>query len=134
MKIVVSNPKDGKSYQAEVPKEKEGSLIGKIVGNEIDGGIVGASGYTLKITGGSDFAGFPIRHDVSGPKRMTTLLAGGAGFRQKVRGERKTKTIRGNMISDETMQINTVVATPGDKTLEELMPKAAGDKKDEKKR
>ncbi len=133
MKIVVSNPKDGKSYQAEVPKEKEGSLIGKLIGTEIDGGIVGASGYTLKITGGSDFAGFPMRHDVSGPKRQNSLLSGGTGMNSDAKGMRRAKTVRGNMLSDETMQINTIVLTAGEKPLAELMPKTEGKKKEDRR-
>lgn len=133
MKIVVSDPKEGKSYQAEVPKDKEGALIGRKIGDEVDGGIVGAAGYTLTITGGSDFAGFPMRGDVGGPKRMSALLSSGTGFRTEGKGTRRARTIRGNMISDETMQINTSVKAAGSKPLAECMPKTES-KKEEKKR
>ena len=133
MKIVISDPKEGKSYQADVPKDKEGALIGKKIGDEIDGGIVGAAGYALTIQGGSDFAGFPMRKDIGGPKRMKALLSYGPGFKQQQKGERRAKTVRGSMISDEIMQINALVKTPGAKPLSELMPKSEG-KKEEKKR
>lgn len=133
MKIVVSNPKDGKSYQADVPKDKEGSLIGKKLGEQLDGGIVGAAGYMLKITGGSDFAGFPMRSDITGPKRMKALLAGGSGFRSKAKGERRAKMVRGSMVSDETLQINTTVITAGTKPLIECMPKQEGKKKEDRR-
>lgn len=132
MKIVVSNPKDGKSYQADVPKDRENGLIGKKVGDELDGGLVGALGYKLKIAGGSDFAGFPMRPDVGGPTRMKVLLSGGAGFCKGENGMRRAKTIRGSMISDETMQINCVVTSAGDKPLAELMPKVESKKVDKR--
>jgi len=133
MKIVVSNPKEGKSFQADVSKDKEGQVIGKKIGDEIDGSMAGATGYTLKITGGSDFSGFPMRSDVTGPKRLNSLLSGRPGFHEENKGERMTKTIRGNMISDETMQVNTVVVKAGDKPLAELMPKTEGKKKEDKR-
>lgn len=133
MKIVVSNPKEGKSYQAEVAKDKEGQLIGKKIGDEIDGSAAGATGYTLKITGGSDFAGFPMRHDVTGPKRLNSLLSGRPGFHEQNKGERMAKTVRGSMISDETMQVNTIVSKAGEKPLAELMPKVEGKKKEDRR-
>jgi len=48
MKIVIGDPKSKKSCQAEVPKEKQGALVGLKIGDSVDGGLVGASGYKLK--------------------------------------------------------------------------------------
>ena len=133
MKIVISD-KTGKSYGLDVPKDKESALIGKKIGDKLEGGAIGAEGYELEITGGSDAAGFPIRRDVSGPRRAEVILSSGTGFRSKGKGTREKRNVRGNIISDQIVQINTKVAQAGSKPLEELFPKAAGEKKEEKKK
>ena len=74
MKIVISDPKTGKSFGIEVPKDRESQIIGKKIGDKLEGGSFGAEGYTVEITGGSDLAGFPIRRDVSGPRRVGVIL------------------------------------------------------------
>jgi small subunit ribosomal protein S6e len=135
MKIVISDTKSGKSYGVDLAKDKEGSLIGKKIGEKIEGGAVGAEGYVLQITGGSDTAGFPMRKDISGPRRVGVILTSGAGFRKKGKGVREKRNVRGNIISDQIMQINAKVVEAGSKPLEEIFPKAAaGEKKDEKKK
>jgi len=122
MKVVISDPKAGKSYQAEIPKDKEGSLAGLKVGDSFDGGIIGAGGYKLQITGGSDKDGIPMRPDVAGGRRIYAILASGAGIRAKEKGERRRKAIRGNVVTAETAQLNTKVVEAGEKKLEELFP------------
>ena len=133
MKLTISD-KDGKSYQVEVPSEKVSSLLGLKIGNEFEGGIVGAGGYTLKVTGGSDNAGFPMRADIDGPRRAKILLSGGAGFNPSRKGERARKKVHGNQIDAEISQLNSIVLTPGPQKLEELFPKKEGEKKKEEKK
>ncbi|MCL6088817.1 MAG: 30S ribosomal protein S6e [Candidatus Marsarchaeota archaeon] len=132
MIVVISEPASGKSYQAEVPKDKESVFIGRKVGESIDGGALGAAGYTLSITGGSDQAGFPMRGDVSGPRRSSLLLSAGPGYIPTSSGSRRSRMVRGNTISDEIQQINLKVMTAGSKPLAEIFPPSA--KKDEKKK
>ena len=64
---------------------------------------------TLKISGGSDKVGFPMRSDVHGSARNNILLTSGVGFRSKVKGMQKRKIVRGSMISDDIYQINTIL-------------------------
>jgi small subunit ribosomal protein S6e len=52
----------------------------------------------------------------------------GVGFHPKMDGERRRKTIRSNEITSDFVQINARVTTYGDKTLDELFPKVAGEK------
>jgi len=56
-RVVVSDTKTGKAYQVEVSGASAGTFIGKTIGGEVDGNVVGLAGYTLKITGGSDKGG-----------------------------------------------------------------------------
>ena len=74
-KVVVSQKAE--TYQVEV--DEANSLNGLVIGDEFDGAIVGLDGYTLKITGGSDKNGFTMKKDVSGTRRIKSLLTGGTG-------------------------------------------------------
>jgi len=58
------------------------------------------------ITGGSDKAGFPMRPDTLGGGKNYVLLTQGVGFRTKEEGAKKRKLVRGNLITEETYQVN----------------------------
>ncbi|NIM47533.1 MAG: 30S ribosomal protein S6e, partial [Candidatus Aenigmarchaeota archaeon] len=60
-KIVISEPKSRKAWQIE---KDAPSFIGKKIGDKFDGSLIGLSGFTLQITGGSDKDGFPMRPDL----------------------------------------------------------------------
>ena len=118
-KLVISEGE--KSHQVEVDAAQSKKLTGLKIGDEIDASLVGLSGYKLKITGGSDKNGFPMKKDVDGPRRIRSLLSGGLGFEPKRAGQRRRKTIRGNTISDDIVQINTIVTEKGSKSIDELL-------------
>ncbi|VVC03516.1 30S ribosomal protein S6e [Candidatus Burarchaeum australiense] len=131
MKMVIGDPKSKKSFQTEVPKEKQTSLVGMKIGDSLDGGLVGAGGYKFVITGGSDSDGVPMRPDLKGAQKVAALLASGVGFRKKEKGARERKMVRGNAVSDAIAQLNVKVVESGQKPLEELFPPKP---KEEKKR
>ena len=123
-KLVLSNPEDGTAKTIQLDPKVFTLFLGKKIGDELDGSVVGYKGYRIKITGGTDKDGFPMRPDVSGARKVRILLSGGVGFkpyekpsskkkkrRQKRRkkGLRRRKTIRGNMISESVAQINAVL-------------------------
>ena len=116
-KVVVSNKAE--TYQVEVDDTK--ALNGLVIGDEFDGGLVGLDGYTLKITGGSDKNGFTMKKDVPGTRRIKSLLTGGIGYHPKADGVKRRKTVRGNTIADDIVQINSVVVSEGSKPLAEIL-------------
>mgnify|MGYP005853416561 CR=1 FL=1 len=118
-KVVISDKE--KSVQMEVDPSESRGLIGLTIGDEFDGSIIGLSGYKLKITGGSDKNGFPMKKTVPGARRIRSLVSGGVGYKPRRDGERRRKTFRGNTISDDIVQINTVVIEKGERPLEELL-------------
>jgi small subunit ribosomal protein S6e len=62
------------------------------------------------------------------------LLSGPPGFHPRKKGERRRKTVRGNTISEDIVQINTKIVKKGEKPLEELIPvKPKEEKKEEAK-
>lgn len=128
MKIVISDPKTGKSYQKEIDKNAQANFYQKKIGETINGELIDLQGYQFKITGGSDIAGFPMRSDLKGPKRTKLLLTKSIGLRNITKGYRQKKSVRGNAISDETAQINTVIVKAGSANLDEVLKK-----KEEKK-
>ena len=121
-KFVVSNPENRKSHQIIVGQDKAVSLVGKKIGEEFNGDMIGLSGYVLKITGGTDKDGFPMHPSLEGPGRRRILLEGVPGFHPKLKGQRKRKTVRGNTISQDLIQINVKVVKKGEKDLEEIAP------------
>jgi small subunit ribosomal protein S6e len=108
-KIIVSNPEDGTSKVIELEETKAAPLIGRKIGETIDGAIVDMPAYKLLIRGGSDTDGVPMRPNVHGGGRRKVILSGGAGFNPKRKGERKRKTVRGDIITDGITQINTKI-------------------------
>ncbi len=119
-KIVVSDPKTKKAYQKDVDENASG-LMGKKLGESLKGDGFGLAGYEVEVTGGSDKEGFPMRKDVEGMGRKKALLSGGPGFHPLIKGQRKRKSVRGNTISAQIVQVNMKVTKHGEKTIEELL-------------
>ncbi len=103
-KLTISDIK-GKSTTKELKDNDANPLIGLTIGKETDATIVGLEGM-LKITGGSDRSGVPMRSDVHGEARKYVLLSKGVGLQKAEKGQRFRKLVRGNSISEETYQIN----------------------------
>jgi small subunit ribosomal protein S6e len=121
-KIVVADPKTRKAFQKEVPQPQSG-LMGRKLGDKLKGDGLGFQGYELQITGGSDKDGFPMRRDVDGAARKRLLLSFGPGFHPWLKGQRKRKSVRGNTISGDIVQVNLKVVTHGPKALAALFGK-----------
>jgi small subunit ribosomal protein S6e len=134
-KVIVSDPSTGVSKAIEVEGTRAIPLIGKRIGETIDGSILGLSGHRLLITGGSDKDGFPMRPNIHGGVRVRAVISGSVGFHPKQEGERRRKTLRGNVITEEIVQINMkIIEKP--KKAEKPKPvkrKKTEEKKEEKK-
>ncbi len=118
-KLIISQGEN--SHQLKVEAAESKKLIGMKIGEEFDAAPMGLAGYTLCITGGSDKNGFPMKKDVDGSRRIKSLLSGGVGFEPRRKGQRRRKTVRGNTISDDIVQINTIVVKKGSKSIEDLL-------------
>ncbi|MBI2449513.1 30S ribosomal protein S6e [Candidatus Pacearchaeota archaeon] len=117
----------GKTYHFEYDGE---AVIGRKIGEIVDGTDFrdDFSGYVFKITGASDKAGFPYYTALEGQGLHHVLVSYKKGKkvkqnkRLKPRGVRLRKTMRGNTISPDTMQINLIVEKEGTKKLAEIFP------------
>ena len=130
-KVIVSDP-DGTSQSVELEDTQAVPLVGRKLGEVIDGAAVKLSGYKLKITGGSDKDGFPMRPNIHGGVRVGAILSEGVGFHSTSKGERKRKTVRGNVITDAIVQVNMkVVEKPKGKKAEKPKEEAPAEKAEE---
>ncbi len=105
-KIIVSDPETGTSKVVELEESRATPLIGRKIGDVIDGSIADLPGHKLQIMGGSDRDGFPMRKNVHGGVRRQVILSGGVGFNPRREGERRRKTVRGSVLTDEIVQLN----------------------------
>lgn len=120
IKVVINDPQTGKSYQKVIDTKKLKQLVGLKIGEEFDGGLIDLPGYRLKITGGSDKDGFPMRKGIHTTGRVRVLVSSGPGYKPKEKGIRRRKTIRGEIIAEDISQINAMVVKEGKQKLEEI--------------
>jgi len=107
--LIISDPEKGTSQKVVLEDARLNSLINKRIGEVIDGTIANLAGYKLKLTGGTDKDGIPMRPDVHGGVKGRYILSGGVGYKPKNRGERRRVVVRGNTISNDTTFLNFVI-------------------------
>ena len=108
--------------------------------------MIGLSGFTLEVTGGSDKEGFPMRKDLDGTARKKVLITKSTGFKglkivkrkgkknKKVKGLRRRKYVRGNTISENIIQVNAkIIEGEGDIAMMLGIKKEEGENTEEKK-
>lgn len=120
-KLTISD-KSGKSISKELKDKEASGFIGLHLGNEIDAAIAGLAGK-LKLTGGSDKSGIPMRVDIYGSARKPVLISKGVGLKKVEKGQRRRRLIRGNVISEEIYQLNC--SYDGELKIEEAPPAEA---------
>jgi small subunit ribosomal protein S6e len=128
-KLVIADPKSGKTVQKEVKEAQATPLVGLKLSDKVSGDALGFSGYEFEITGGSDYCGFPMRKGITGLRRKSLLIGksvGCAGFERKLRkktqprkrgGFRRKKTVCPEVIHEKISQINLKIVKHGAETL-----------------
>jgi small subunit ribosomal protein S6e len=79
-KVIVSDPETGTSKVVELEETRAAPFIGRKIGEAVDGAVVDLPAHKLRITGGSDRDGVPMRPNVHGGVRRNVVLSGGVGF------------------------------------------------------
>lgn len=119
-RTVIGDPRSKRTYSKEVSGHHANSLLGKKIGEEIDGIFLGLPGYRLAITGGTDRDGFPMRRDLPGTGTKRIIATRGTGFRRKKKGLRKKVTFCGNTVSPTIVQLNMKVVGYGPRPMDEM--------------
>src|SRR4030065_2914486 len=118
-KVIVSDPENGTSKVVELEEARAVPFIGRKIGEAVDGAVVDLPAHKLQIRGGSDKDGVPMRPSVHGGVRRNGVLSGGVGVNPQDKGERRRKDVRGNVTTDEIVQVNTKIVEKPKKAKEE---------------
>ncbi len=121
----------------EIDDEKRlQNLYERRMAQEIDGSILGEEfeGCIMRISGGNDKQGFPMRQGVLTNTRVRLLMTkGDKCFRQRRSGERKRKSVRGCIVGHDISVLNLVVTqvpdTPIPGLTDETIPRRLGPKR-----
>ena len=98
-------------------------LCGMKIGAQVAGELIGDAfkGYVLKISGGDDVGGLPMKNGVLTDKRVKLLLSKGSiGYRCREKGVRKRKSVRGCIISNEIAVVSMIILKEGENPIEGL--------------
>lgn len=88
----------------------------------------------FRISGGNDKQGFPMKQGVLSANRVRLLLHKGVScYRQRRRGERKRKSVRGCIVASDLAVLNLVVTKKGEQDIPGLtdapVPRRLGPKR-----
>jgi small subunit ribosomal protein S6e len=116
-KLVLSDPRSGRSRQLEIKDPDSQRLLGLRIGDVVDASLLGEAlklpnGFRIRITGGSGIEGAPMLPTITGPVKRYALLRGPPGYHPKNRGIRRRKLVRGDTVSDQVVQLNAVILYP----------------------
>jgi len=118
MKINIAAPTTGLQKIIEIDDEKRlQNLYERRMAQEIQGEVLGDefAGYYLRIAGGNDKQGFPMRQGILTNTRVRILCEKGQkSYRPRRTGERKRKSIRGCIVGPDIAVLNLVVTKVGD--------------------
>jgi small subunit ribosomal protein S6e len=137
MKLNVSNPPTGSQKLFEIDDERKVRVFyEKRMGQEVEADSLGDEwkGYVLRITGGNDKQGFPMKQGVLTNQRVRLLLAKGHScYRPRRTGERKRKSVRGCIVDANMSVLSLAVIKKGDSDIPGLtdvnVPRRLGPKR-----
>jgi len=137
MKLNVSFPANGTQKLIEIDDEiKLRFFNGKRMAQEVSAECLGElwKGYVVRISGGNDKQGFPMKQGVMTNGRVRLLLSKGhSTYRARRTGERKRKSCRGCIVDSNLSVLNLVVVKKGDADIpgltDRVVPRRLGPKR-----
>ncbi|CAI9177032.1 unnamed protein product [Rangifer tarandus platyrhynchus] len=121
MKLNISFPATGCQKLIEVDDERKlRTFYEKRVATEVAADALGEEwkGYVVRISGGNDKQGFPMKQGVLTHGRVRLLLSKGHScYRPRRTGERKCKSVRGCIVDANLSVLNLVIVKKGEKDI-----------------
>uniref|UniRef100_A0A8C5LNE0 Small ribosomal subunit protein eS6 n=1 Tax=Leptobrachium leishanense TaxID=445787 RepID=A0A8C5LNE0_9ANUR len=127
MKLNISFPATGCQKLIEVDDERKlRTFYEKRMATEVSADPLGDEwkGYVVRISGGNDKQGFPMKQGVLTHGRVRLLLSKGHScYRPRRTGERKRKSVRGCIVDANLSVLNLVIVRKGEKDIPGLTDK-----------
>jgi len=127
MKLNIAYPATGAQKLFEVEDEKKLRVFyEKRMAQEVEADSLGDEwkGYVLRIAGGNDKQGFPMKQGVITNSRVRLLLSKGHScYRQRRKGERKRKSVRGCIVDANLSALALIIVKKGEQEIEGLTDK-----------
>jgi len=137
MKLNISNPATGAQKLIEVEDEKKlRTFMDKRISQEVDASCLGNEwkGYVVRISGGNDKQGFPMKQGVLTNNRVRLLMAKGTScYRERRSGERRRKSVKGCIVDSNLSVLALTIVKKGEADIDGLtnriVPRVRGPKR-----
>jgi len=137
MKLNISNPATGAQKLIDIEDEKKlRTFFDKRISQEVEAGCLGNEwkGYIVRISGGNDKQGFPMKQGILTNNRVRLLMAKGMScYRERRSGERRRKSVKGCVVDNQLSVLSLVIVKKGEQEIDGLtnriVPRVRGPKR-----
>jgi small subunit ribosomal protein S6e len=137
MKLNIANPATGAQKLFDFEDDKKlRPFMDKRISQEVDAACLGQEwkGYIVRITGGNDKQGFPMKQGILTTNRVRLLMARGTScYRERRSGERRRKSVKGCIVDSNLSVLSLVIVKKGDGEIDGLtnriVPRVRGPKR-----
>lgn len=137
MKLNISNPATGAQKLIDIDDDKKlRPFMDKRISQEVEASCLGNEwkGYVVRISGGNDKQGFPMKQGILTNNRVRLLMARGTScYRERRSGERRRKSVKGCIVDSNLSVLSLVIVKKGEEEIEGLtnriVPRVRGPKR-----
>lgn len=124
MKLNISNPATGAQKLIDIDDDKKlRPFMDKRISQEVDASCLGNEwkGYVVRISGGNDKQGFPMKQGILTNNRVRLLMARGMScYRERRSGERRRKSVKGCIVDQNLSVLSLVIVKKGEEEIDGL--------------